>query len=500
MVKRLLLIVLGTIIVLFLAGAGALYWFLSGDGIRRALEAQASAWLGQPVQIGAATAQFIPRIGIELQNVRAGNPARVTLQSVSVTAPLRPLLNRRIEDAEITLSGSRIELPLPFALPTGDDRAPGADRATSGGGVQLVSVRAITLRDIRVSSRGREVTVNADSSLSGTRLNVQRFIASSGKTTLEASGEVELEPRVDARIAVKANQLDIDEVLGLATAFTPTSQTPARVDGSAPSTTRIVARISAEKARTGDLEVHQLAADFEGIGDRVSLSPLTFQIFGGRYQGSLAATIGRTVTASFKSRITDLDVAQLAAYGGVSDTITGRLSGAGSFNGQGADVETALANARGSGTASLLNGTIRRLDLVRMVVLFFGRPAPDSASGSDKYDRMDLQFSLADRVFRADAFAFKSPDFDIVGSGTLGVASKTIDGNLTISLSEALSAQAGTDLVRYTREENRVVLPARLGGTLDGPRVTIDAKAALTRGLRNETQRRLKSILDGLGK
>jgi hypothetical protein len=40
------------------------------------------------------------------------------------------------------------------------------------------------------------------------------------------------------------------------------------------------------------------------------------------------------------------------------------------------------------------------------------------------------------------------------------------------------------------------VLPARLGGTLAEPRITIDAGAAVKRGLRNEVQRRLKGVLD----
>ena len=60
--RKILLIAVAFIIVLVLAGAGALYWFLSGDGIRRALEQQASSWLGQPVRIGAARAKFLPRV------------------------------------------------------------------------------------------------------------------------------------------------------------------------------------------------------------------------------------------------------------------------------------------------------------------------------------------------------------------------------------------------------------------------------------------------------
>ena len=131
-------------------------------------------------------------------------------------------------------------------------------------------------------------------------------------------------------------------------------------------------------------------------------------------------------------------------------------------------------------------------------MLFFGRPAPGSREGSDRFDRIDLRFSLANQVFRADAFEFRSPDVDIVGTGTMAIPTKALDGSLSLLLSEELSNQAGTDLARYTREGKRITLPAKLGGTLESPRVTIDAKAAITRGLRNEAEKRLKGVLDGL--
>ena len=156
--------------------------------------------------------------------------------------------------------------------------------------------------------------------------------------------------------------------------------------------------------------------------------------------------------------------------------------------------------ARGRGTAAIVNGSIRRLQLVRTVVLFFGRPAPDAEEGTDRFDRLDVTFALANRLVRAEAMALHSPDADIVGTGSLNLATDALDGRVDLVLSEALSAQAGTDLYRYTREGNRVVLPAAVGGTLSRPRLTIDAQAALKRGLRNEVERRMKDLLDGLGR
>jgi len=495
-IRRIILVVLAVIVVLVLAATALAYWFFSGDGMRLAIEQQATSWLGQPVTVGRARAQIFPRAAIQLTDVRVGKPVRLTLADVQLSTDLRALLSRRIENANVTVSDSRIEMPLPFALPeSGSSAAESSDSPAESSAVQIVSVRSISLDDIQLVSRGREVRVSADSALDGNTLTLRRFTARSGTTALEAEGEVDLAPTIDARLKVKANKLDVDELLALADAFTPPRSTGAARRQSAPA--RIAARVSAETATAGGVDVRQFATDLEVTGDRVALSPLTFQLFGGRYQGSINAQLGKGLALTLRSRLQDLDVAQLAAFGGSPDSVSGTLTGAGTFSGEGADVATVLSGARGMGTAAIVNGAIARLNLVRTVVLFFGRPAPDAAAASDRFDRIDASFSLAKQVFTADAFALHSPDVDIVGSGTLNVDTKALNGALDLSLSEALSKQAGTDLARFTREGNRVVLPARIGGTIAEPRITIDAAAAAKRGLRNEMQRRLKGILGG---
>lgn len=484
--RRIAIGALATVVVVAMAGAGFVYWFLSGDGIRQALEQQATTWLGQPVRIESASAQFVPRLGITLRNVRVGEPATLTLAAVAVSTDLRALLGRRIEQAAITVSDSRIQMPLPSMA--------GAAAASAGGpAIRLVSVRTIALDNVTLVSRGREIVASAESSLAGDTLTVRRFSAQTAQTTLEAEGIVTLAPRIEATFRARANLLDVDELIALADAFAPATTGGARAAGPSP---RLAARISAERARAGSVEVAQFAAEMNVDGSRVTMSPLTFQLFGGRYQGALTARLGTSLQASLRSRITGLDVAQLAAFGGVGGAMTGTLSGAGDFSGSGADFAGVLQSARGEGTATIEDGTIQRLDLIRTVVLFLGRPAPETAASTNAFERMDTRFSLADGLFSADAFSLQSRDADIVGSGTLDVASKALAGRLDLSLSEELSAQAGTDLQRYTLEGKRIVLPATLSGTLGQPKLRIDAGAALKRGLRNEVQRRIGDLLD----
>ena len=261
------------------------------------------------------------------------------------------------------------------------DRGTGAT-APSGSGagsVEIVSVRTIALDDIVLVSRGKEVRLSAESALAGNRLTLRSFSARSGMTRLDADGEIDLAPSIDARVKVKANKLDVDELLALADAFTPPQQSTGAGRASAPA--KIAAKVSAETATAGGVEVRQFATDLEVNGDRVALAPLTFQLFGGRYQGSVNAQLGKALALTIRSRLQDLDVAQLAAFGGSPNSISGTMTGAGTFSGSGADVAGVLRSARGMGTATIADGTIQRLNLVRTVVLFFGRPASDTAGG-----------------------------------------------------------------------------------------------------------------------
>jgi uncharacterized protein involved in outer membrane biogenesis len=496
MARRLILLALGVILLIVVAMAAAVYWFLGGDGVRVALESQATRWLGQRVTIGTATARVFPRPAITLRDVRAGEPVRIVLSEVQLSTGLKPLWSRRIEDAEVAVSESRIDMPLPFSLPAPGAGAPTAPPSTTD--MQVVSIRAIRLRNVTVASRGREIRISADSSLSSAHLNLDGFTASSGTTSLEASGVVALSPRIDAQVQVKAAYLDVDDLIALADAFAP--RTPKR----GPASTsllpgRIVARISAETARASGVDVRQFATTLVAQGNRITLSPASFELFGGRYRGALDidSQVG-ALRATVRAQVSDVDVAQLASFGGVPDTISGRLSGTGTFNGRGATLGDAIAAATGEGTVTIAKGALKRLGLVRTIVLFFGRPAPDAAASSDSFDRIDATFALIHQVLAASALSLHSTDVDLVGQGTLTVPTKALDGHMDLSLSEALSAQAGTDLARFTREGNRVLLPAVISGTLDAPRVTIDAGAAIRRGLKSEVQRRLKDILGTL--
>src|SRR6185369_3667744 len=97
-----------------------------------------------PVRIGSAGASFFPRLAVHLQDIRVGDPVQLSLADVELASDLGPLFGGRIENADVRVSDTLIDMPLPFGLP--ESRAP-VDGAAAAA-VRIVSIRSITLRDV----------------------------------------------------------------------------------------------------------------------------------------------------------------------------------------------------------------------------------------------------------------------------------------------------------------------------------------------------------------
>jgi uncharacterized protein YhdP len=494
LMRRLLLATLGIVALLLVIAAMALLWLLSGDGVRRSLEREASAWLDQPVRIGSASVRLLPRVTLRLRDVEVGEPGQVTLAEIDVSARPGPLFSRRIEDAELLIADSRLVMPFPFAWPSGSsEQSAGTDEGGSDG-IDLVSVRNISLRNVTVASRGREIQISATSSLVDTKLTIASFEATTGSTRLEASGTATLSPRLDATVQARANALDVDDLIALAAAFTPVSGQPSAVSGPG---IRVKATVEAAEGRLAGVTIGRIEAQMLMDGDGLIVDPIAFTVFGGAQNGWLDIRFGEALDVRIGTSATNIDVAQLAAFGGAPGSVTGRLDGSGRFGARGRDLPSVLGSARGVGQVMIGKGSMRGLNVVQTAVRFLGgAAAAEDANDDERFDELVATFALGDGVLRSDDLSVRAPDYDILARGTLTLATDALDARADLVLSEALSATAGRDLFRYARAGNRIVLPATIGGTIARLRLGIDAAAALRRGVRNEIERRLEGLLE----
>src|SRR6476661_1266608 len=113
----LLVLLLGGIVVLVAIG---------NDTLRTALEQQLTTSLKQPVRIARLGASFYPRVAIDLHDVTIGEPAGATITELSVATGLRGLLSRRVEEAEVIVSNSRIPVSVAAGITGAVTSAPPA--------------------------------------------------------------------------------------------------------------------------------------------------------------------------------------------------------------------------------------------------------------------------------------------------------------------------------------------------------------------------------------
>jgi hypothetical protein len=488
------------VVPLLLLVAGGLYLaatrVLASDYARTTLEQQMTAWLGQPVRIGALSAAIYPRVAVDLDDVAIGAPAVVTLARVRLVTGLRPLFSRTISDAEIIVRDSRLTLPLPVTLLPSSTAA---STAPAGPGLSLASVRVISLKNVELVAPSHVMRIDLEASMAGDRLDIARLAARGRSSRIDGKGALSSIARAEGTIEAKADPLDLDELMGIASALTSTSGGAQQKRGSA-SPMHLTVVLTATKGQFATYTFNDLSTTVQLATGTVTLAPLAVNTVGGRFNGRLDAdTRGTVPQLRLSGRVDGLDVATVLKANGTASGITGTLGGNVMLAAAGADATTVLQTARGTIAAAITKGTIEHLDLVRTVVLAFGKPSgvPPEGSGA-AFTRLGGTFALANRTLTSDNLSLASRDFEVNGRSTLQLSTGALDARGDVTLSRELTAQAGTDLRRYAQEDGRVIVPATVSGVINRPQVSVDVAAAAARAFRNEMQRRATTLFEGL--
>ncbi|HVZ22169.1 MAG TPA: AsmA family protein [Vicinamibacterales bacterium] len=450
--RRGLVAALAVVLVLVLGGWLLVRHMLAPELVRSTIEQQLGERLGQPVHIASATASIFPRVGVNLHDVAIGAPPAVSLARVELHTGLRALLSHRIANAEVVLADGRIPWPLPFPLAAPSSGGSGTAAVT------ITSISRIALQNITIASSLPPLTVNLDAALHGDRVDIGQLSAQSGKTRLQATGTIDSVSRMKGTLAVKGT------------------------------------------LEAAGYDATALSASVALASDSFTLAPLSFDTLGGRFKGRLAADLrGAAPALQLAGDVSGIDVTQAMQRSGAAGGITGTLGGQIRIAASGTDGAALLRSAHGNLNVEITNGTIPHLDLVRTVVLAFGKPAGAVPAGSGSgFESLGGPLVLANRTLSSDRLTLRSRDVDMIADARLRLDTGAVDGRVNVVLSRDLTAQAGTDLRRYASQNGRVIVPVTIAGTLGQPTVFVDPAAAAQRALENELQRRLGGLLGGL--
>jgi uncharacterized protein involved in outer membrane biogenesis len=494
-------VLIGTAVLIVLAAGGLFLWaraVFTEDTVRTALAEQLSEALGQPVAIGGIGATIYPRVTVNLSAVEIGSPPRIQVETLHVGTAFGALLSRRIEEASLRLSGARIELPLPkFTLGgTSNDTASAGGAASETPPVEIVSIDEIVLSDVQITSGGRVLRGDIEVVPQGRGLLLRRVSLGADDATIEITGEITDLAGPTGEIAIKAGALDLDNLLAFVSDFSGSAGFETASSAGEPaaptdaSPMDIAVSIETSGATMGTLALDALAGQARLTSEALTLEPVRFGIFGGRYEGTLALTLGAVPDFRVNATVSDVDMAAAMAFAGKPGLVTGRLSGTIDLGGRGLEAGRVLETAQGTARVDLTDGTVKGLGLVRaIVVATSGRadapPASTAGSIDEKFSRLGATLAVADGAARTDDLRFESNDLLLSAVGGVRLDGSAIDMKGQVQLSDELSKQAGRDLVRVTQEQGRVTLPVTVGGSADRLQVRIDIAAATKRALTN---------------
>jgi uncharacterized protein involved in outer membrane biogenesis len=507
--------------VLTLVLAAGLFLFarsiLGSDAVREALAAQVSQAIGQPVSVVSIDATIFPRVTVRLRGVAIGEPARIQVETLNVGADLRALLSRRIEHASLRLDRARIALPLPAFSMTGVNSTATTDEETHPGAIELVSIDEVILQDVEMASSGRILHADLEVVPEGSGLGIRRLALRADDLAIEASGKITDLAGPTGEITLKADVLHLEPLLAFLSDFSAgaglsspkPSKAPVRAKGKpAASKTgmNVVLKLDANRATLGTLVLDRPNGDARLTDRAVTLDPITFGIFNGRYEGTMVLALGEPEGFQLKASIADVDVAAAMALADVPNTITGQMSGRIELAGRGLDANSVAQSARGTVRLDVKNGVVKNLGLVRTVVQATSvrgdreQQLFDDTSADEPFSLLGATMRIGNGVAATNDLQFESEDVSLRAAGTVALNGSRVDLRGEVQLSEALSRQSGNDLQRYTQEDGRVTLPVFLNGSVGNLSVGFDARSAGTRAITNRVNEEVqKGLQKGLG-
>jgi AsmA protein len=237
----------------------------------------------------------------------------------------------------------------------------------------------------------------------------------------------------------------------------------------------------------------------------MTIDPMSCGVFNGRYEGALALTLGEVPDFQLRANLSNIDVGAAMTLAGSPGTVTGTLTGRVDLAGRGLAAASVARSLHGSVSVNLRDGSIKNLGLVSAVVLATsGRPDSTAqlskGSRDEPFSQLGTTLTVTNGLATTNDLRFDSKDLTATAGGTIAADGSAINLQGQVQLSDALSQQAGRDLVRYTQEQGRVTIPIAVGGSADRLSVNVDAANLAKRAIRNRADEEIGSaIKKGLG-
>ncbi|MCD8536092.1 MAG: AsmA family protein [Burkholderiaceae bacterium] len=385
----------------------------------------------------------------------------------------------------------------------------------------LVTDPALGKDPLKVTASG-DLSVNTKSERLSTQLTGE-FDGSPIKATVAVAGFAK--PAVTFDVAIDQLKLDRFAAAGSSSNKSSPGNSTANSRGSTEATSAAAPATASGKANAIDLAglkghnikgklrvgkvlskgltIDQVQADVLLNQGKLSVSPHSAQLFGGKLAGSLAID-ANTNQFALKENISGIKLESLLTALGQEPKVTGQGSLTLDLMTSGTTVKALEQNLSGNASVNLKDGAVKGIDIgaiINNVRSMLGKAPAQQGTGSGETAFTDLTASatIQNGIATNRDLNVKAPLFRLEGAGTVNIPNSTVDYLAKVAVVETSTGQGGKDLAAL----RGVTIPIKISGKFDSPQYSVDVgslAAELAKSqLGNKARDEINKVVPGLG-
>lgn len=231
--------------------------------------------------------------------------------------------------------------------------------------------------------------------------------------------------------------------------------------------------------QVSNIKLQKLQAKFSVLGGRLSVAPMSANLYQGTLAGSLSASAANNSIA-LKQTLSGVNIGPLLKDVADKDMLDGRGNVVLDVQADGATVGAMKKSLAGTAALSLKDGAIKGINLgksfrelkARLGGGGGGADSTQKANSSDKTDfsEMSASFKITNGVARNDDLAMKSPFIRLGGAGDIDMGNSQLNYLAKASVVNTEAGQEGKELDQL----KGLTIPVRLSGPFSSPSYKIE--------------------------
>ncbi len=353
-----------------------------------------------------------------------------------------------------------------------------------------------------------ELSIAAAASIGETSANLSDVTVVVDDTTFTGSMTVPFDPAGRLSVQLAGDAIDLDRYMAVseeeeaeAAAETPPVEIPVEMI----EPLNIKGSLTIGSVRMANMELSDVKLGLDAANGRMRINPIAAGLYGGQYNGDVRVDVsGATPTLSFDEKIDGVDVASLAKAMFDAENVTGTIGGNFKLSGRGSDTNAIRETLGGTMAFAIEDGTYEGTDVWwelrrARAMLRQEEPPEPTLPARTRFTSVTASGTVTNGVLQSDDLDAELPFMQLTGSGNVDLNTAKIDYGLRARIL-AKPELMGDATAKEIEDFTKTVIPLRISGTLDSPKVAPDVEDLLRQRVEDEVKEKIEDKLKDLFK